>query len=72
MFQTLKYLPAQIWIVDGEVVGILMFSLAGVLWFFIPFWDRQSARGQQSRFVNYLGLFAVLYIILFTILGYLS
>jgi cytochrome b6 len=72
MFQTLKYLPAQIWIIDGEVVGILMFSLAGILWFFIPFWDRQSARGQQSRFVNYLGLFAVLYIILFTILGYLS
>ncbi|MEX2116117.1 MAG: cytochrome bc complex cytochrome b subunit [Bacteroidota bacterium] len=72
MFQTLKYLPAQIWIVDGEIVGILMFSLAGALWFFIPFWDRQSARGQQSRFVNYLGLFAVLYIILFTILGYLS
>ncbi|MEX1138210.1 MAG: cytochrome bc complex cytochrome b subunit [Bacteroidota bacterium] len=72
MFQTLKYLPAQIWIVDGEIVGILMFSLAGILWFFIPFWDRKSARGQQNRFVNYLGLFAVLYIILFTILGYLS
>ncbi len=72
MFQTLKYLPAQIWIVDGEIVGVLMFSLAGVLWFFIPFWDRQSARGKQNRFVNYLGLFAILYIILFTILGYLS
>lgn len=72
MFQTLKYLPAQIWVVDGEIVGILSFSLAGALWFFIPFWDRQSAQGRQNRFVNYLGLFAVLYIILFTILGYLS
>jgi cytochrome b6 len=72
MFQTLKVLPAQIWIIDGEVAGILLFTLAGALWFFIPFWDRQSARGQQNRFVNYLGLFAVLYIILFTILGYMS
>ena len=73
MFQTLKYLPAQILgIIDGEVAGILMFSLAGILWFFIPFWDRRSPRGEQNRFVNYLGLFAILYIILFTIFGYLS
>ncbi|HEX9615154.1 MAG TPA: cytochrome b N-terminal domain-containing protein [Bacteroidota bacterium] len=72
MFQTLKYLPAQLWVIDGEVAGILMFSLAGLLWFFIPFWDRKSPRGEQNRFVNYLGLFALLYIILFTTLGYLS
>lgn len=72
MFQTLKYLPAHVWFVDGEVLGISLFGLAGILWLFVPFWDRKSARGEQNRFVNYLGLFATLYIILFTILGYLS
>jgi len=72
MFQTLKYLPAQIWLIDGEVFGILMFGLAGLLWTIVPFWDRKSNRGEKNRLINYLGLFAVMYIILFTIIGYLS
>lgn len=72
MFQTLKLLPAHVLFVDGEVLGISLFGLAGILWLLVPFWDRRSARGEQNRFVNYLGLFATLYIILFTILGYLS
>ncbi len=72
MFQTLKYIPGKIWFLDGEVLGIGLFGLAGVLWTLIPFWDRKSARGEQNRFVNYLGLFAVLYILLFTILGWLA
>ncbi len=72
MFQTLKYVPAQVWFIDGEVLGILLFGVAGVLWTLVPFWDRKSDRGEQNRFVNYLGLFAVLYIILFTIVGWLA
>ncbi len=72
MFQTLKYIPGKIWFLDGEVLGIGLFGLAGLLWTLIPFWDRKSARGEQNRFVNYLGLFAVLYILLFTILGWLA
>lgn len=72
MFQTLKYLPAQIWFIDGEVLGIMAFSLAFLLWFLVPFWDRKSAQGQQSRFLNYLGLFVIMFVLLFTILGWLS
>ncbi|MEX0602700.1 MAG: cytochrome bc complex cytochrome b subunit, partial [Bacteroidota bacterium] len=72
MFQTLKYLPAEIVFIEGEVFGIALFGVAGVLWMFVPFWDRTSARGQKNRFLNYVGMFAVLYIILFTILGYLA
>ncbi len=70
MFQTLKYLPAKLWVVDGEVFGIMVFGAAGLLWLLIPFWDKKSARGEQNRFINYIGLFIVLYIILFTILGW--
>jgi cytochrome b6 len=72
MFQTLKYLPAQILVVDGELVGILFFGLAGLLWTLVPFWDRKSAQGKQNRLVNYLGLCAVMFIIVLTILGWLS
>ena len=31
MFQTLKYLPAKILAIDGEVLGILAFSAGGLI-----------------------------------------
>jgi cytochrome b6 len=72
MFQTLKYIPGKLWFLDGEVLGVLLFGIAGLLWTMVPFWDRKSSRGEQNRFVNYLGLFAVIYIIIFTIIGWLA
>jgi quinol-cytochrome oxidoreductase complex cytochrome b subunit len=72
MFQTLKFIPGRLWFLDGEVLGILLFGIAGIFWTVVPFWDRKSLRGEQNRFVNYLGLFAVMYIILFTIIGWLA
>lgn len=72
MFQTLKYLPAEIGFIEGEVLGVLAFSVAGVLWLFVPFWDRKSSQGQKNRLVTYLGIFAIMYIILLTVLGWVS
>ncbi len=72
MFQTLKYIPAQLWIVDGEVFGIMAFGIAGLLWTLVPFWDRKSSRGEKNRLITYSGLFAVMYIIILTILGWRS
>jgi cytochrome b6 len=71
MFQTLKLLPAKILVIDGEVVGIVAFGLAGILWTFIPFWDRKSSRGERTRVFSYVGIFVLMYIMVFTILGYL-
>jgi len=71
MFQTLKFIPGKLWIFDGEVMGIGLFGLAGLLWMLVPFWDRKSSRGESNRMVTYLGLFAVLYIIGLTIIGWL-
>ena len=72
MFQTLKYIPGKLWFLDGEVMGIALFGFAGLLWTVVPFWDRKSSRGEQNRFVNYLGLFAVIYIIILTIIGWIA
>jgi len=72
MFQTLKYFPAHIILFEGEVVGIVLFGIVGLLWLLVPFWDRKSARGQQNRLINYLGIFAVIFIIVLTTLGWLS
>lgn len=72
MFQTLKYFPAHIVFMEGEVLGILLFGLAGLLWLLVPFWDVKSSRGKQNRFINYIGVFAVMFIIVLTILGWIS
>ncbi len=72
MFQTLKYIPGHLLIFEGEVVGILIFMVAGILWLLVPFWDTKSSKGQQNRVINYLGLFAVIFIIVLTILGWIS
>jgi cytochrome b6 len=72
MFQTLKYFPAKVLFVDGEILGILLFAVAGLLWVLVPFWDRRSSRGQKNRMINYIGIAVVLYILLLTILGWLT
>jgi cytochrome b6 len=71
MFQTLKYFPAKVFFLDGEVLGVGLFGVAGLLWLLVPFWDRDSARGEKSRLVTYAGIGIVVYIIIFTILGWL-
>jgi cytochrome b6 len=71
MFQTLKFIPPKIFIIDGEILGIMLFGIAGVLWMLVPFWDRKSARGEANQFVNYAGIFVVLFIIVLTIIGWI-
>ena len=72
MFQTLKYIPSQIWFVDGEIVGVLLFAIGGILWTLVPFWDRKSSAGKRNRLVTYVGIVVVLYIIVLTLLGWLA
>ena len=71
MFQTLKKIPAKLWFVDGEVVGILVFGAAGALWLLLPFFD-QVGRGRGRRFILGAGLFALSYILAMTAYGYLA
>jgi cytochrome b6 len=70
MFQTLKYLPAHIMGIEGEIIGIFAFMLAGLLLFLIPFLDRRSGRGEPNPLLTWIVIAAVLYIIVLTYLGY--
>ncbi len=70
MFQTLKYLPAHILGVEGEVVGIFGFAVGGLLVFLIPFLDRRAQRGESSRLVTWLVIVLIVYILVLTYLGY--
>ncbi len=71
MFQTLKVLPAKIWFLDGEMVGVLAFGAAGLLWFLVPFFDPKG-QGRMARWITGAGVFGLAYIIVFTIYGYLA
>jgi cytochrome b6 len=70
MFQTLKYLPAHILGVEGELIGILGFGLGGAALLLVPFLDRGAAHGRPTRLVAWLGVAAILYMLLLTYLGY--
>ncbi len=70
MYQTLKFIPAKILFVDGEVLGIVGFTIGGLLWLLVPFWDRKSSMGLRNRKMNYIGIAIVIFMITMTILGY--
>ena len=70
MFQTLKYLPAHILGLEGEVVGILAFGLGGVLLLVLPFLDRRAARGERSPLISWIGVGVLVYMLALTYLGY--
>jgi cytochrome b6 len=69
MFQTLKRLPGQILGVEGEVLGVLVFGLVGLVVMLVPFLDRGATEGRPRRILNGLATFAVVYFIVMTIWG---
>jgi cytochrome b6 len=72
MFHTLKLLPAHILGMEGEVLGVLGFSLAAALLLLVPFLDRRAARDEPSRLFTVLGIGGLVYLITFTIIGHLA
>ena len=70
MFQTLKLIPAKVGPLDGEMLGILAFGVAGVVWFLLPFLDR--GEGRAPRWIAGAGVFAVVYMAAMSVYGYLA
>lgn len=71
MFQTLKYLPAHIFIIEGELLGILFFGICGFIWLLIPF-IKMKKQNLLDKIMLIVGIVVVAYIIIMTIVGYLS
>jgi cytochrome b6 len=69
MFQTLKYLPATILGLEGEFFGLVIFGIAGLIWFLWPVVDRRLSE-KRDRLVTWLGVIAIAYMALMTALGY--
>src|SRR5438046_1568645 len=72
MFQTLKFIPAKIWKFDGEVLGIMAFNAVALLLFIVPFVDRGPGNPRRKLIFNRCGVLALLYIVMMTIVGYVT
>jgi quinol-cytochrome oxidoreductase complex cytochrome b subunit len=70
MFQTLKLIPAKVGFIDGEVLGVLVFGLAGLLWLMLPFFDRGGKRG--ARLALGACVFALAYVVAMTVYGHVA
>jgi quinol-cytochrome oxidoreductase complex cytochrome b subunit len=70
MFQTLKLLPAKVWLVDGEILGVVAFGMLGCSLLFVPWIDRRF--GEKQRTLDLVGVAIVLYVAAMTAVGYLS
>jgi cytochrome b6 len=69
MFQTLKLIPAKVFFLDGEVLGILAFGAAGLVLALVPFLHR----GRRSQLIiTGAAILALAYIGGMTFYGYLA
>jgi cytochrome b6 len=72
MFHTLKLLPSHILGIEGERLGVLAFGLAAAVLVIVPFLDRRASREEPSPALTVLGVLALIYMIVFTIIGYMA
>ena len=72
MFQTLKIIPAHVLFIEGEVLGILTFALAGLLWMIIPFIKIEGKANSRFDMMKWIGIVLVVYIVVLTVIGYIS
>ncbi len=71
MFQTLKLIPAHVLFIEGELFGIMLFSIGGLIWFLVPFLDKRANKGERSPFWKWFGILLILYMVVMTIWGYM-
>jgi cytochrome b6 len=69
-FEMLKLIGAVLPGMIGELGGILLFTVAGVLWLLIPFYDTSRELGRRARIANYFGLLVVFGLLATTAIGY--
>ncbi len=71
MFQALKYLPAKIAGVPGEMVGVFFFGMLALVLVAMPLLDRGASRGRSSPWWNRLAVVALLGALVLTVLALL-
>lgn len=69
-FYTLKLIPSHVWIIEGEMLGLIGFALLAVFWVTLPFWAINRENMERTRLVTGAGVLLITYLATFSILGY--
>ncbi|RJP80005.1 MAG: cytochrome bc complex cytochrome b subunit [Candidatus Zixiibacteriota bacterium] len=72
MFETLKLIPGHVLGLEGEILGVLFFGVAGLLWTLVPFLDRHGRQDRPNPWLRVAGVLAIAYIVVMTLVGFLS
>lgn len=72
MFHTLKLIPGHVLGIEGEQLGVLGFGVAAVFLLLIPILDGRASRGERSPIFTAVAIAGLLYLVAFTIVGYLA
>jgi cytochrome b6 len=72
MFQTLKFIPAHVLFIEGEILGVLTFGLAGLIWMLVPFIKVKEKPKAKIQLMTMIGIFIVAFIVIMTLIGYLN
>ncbi len=72
MFQTLKYIPSKILGIDGEILGIMFFGLLGLLLVLTPFISSEQKRPGRLNLLPIVGVLALVYIVVLSVLAYVK
>jgi cytochrome b6 len=71
MFQTLKLIPSRVWIIDGEVLGVVAFGVVAAFWLLLPFFEGDHPT-RVKRWITGIGVFVLAYMAGMSIYGYLA
>jgi cytochrome b6 len=71
MFQTLKLIPSKVWLIDGEVLGVLGFGLIGFLWLLLPFFESDHP-SRTKQWITGLAVFGLAYMVGMSVYGHLA
>lgn len=69
MFQALKYLPAKIAGIPGELIGVVFFGLVAAVLVFVPLLDRGASKGRSSPWWDRLAVAGLVAALVLTILA---
>jgi cytochrome b6 len=71
MFQTLKLIPAKVWFIDGEVLGVLVFGAVGLLWLLLPFFESADP-ARPKPWIRGFAVFALAYVVGMSLYGHFA
>ena len=71
-YQTLKLIPAKVLFLEGEFFGVMMFSLGGLLFALVPFWEKRIPEKHRNAVMNAFGILLVIFLLITTIWGFRS